>query len=124
MCASDHIPIRICFALERADPTRGRFFIDKRIGLEEVIKDYWRSRYELQKNIMDMINRCRRWVLRWKKHADLNSRNKITRLKTALEQRVTHTMNELLMAYISEDEIKRAAFSVKGSSAPREDGLT
>lgn len=31
MCASDHIPIRICFALERADPTRGRFFVDKRM---------------------------------------------------------------------------------------------
>lgn len=40
------------------------------------------------------------------------------------QERVTHTMNEHLMAYISEDEIKRAAFSVKGSSAPGENGLT
>lgn len=201
-------------------------------GLQDVIKECWGSREELQNNTKERINRCRRGILRWKKHADLNSRNTITRLISALEreiakrspcfsymgklkqelvaaykeeeiywrqkcreewlksgdrntkffhncvkgkrhenrilmlldelgqehfsegakgeisvkyfrdlfmssnpfeieslfagfqERVMQTMNEHLMAHISEDEIKRAVFSVKGSSAPGEGGLT
>lgn len=42
----------------------------------------------------------------------------------AFQERVTQTLNEYLMAHISGDEIKRATFSVKGSSALGEDGLT
>ena len=38
--------------------------------------------------------------------------------------RVSNDMNNELTAPVSDEEIKRAAFSVKGSSAPGEDGLT
>lgn len=40
------------------------------------------------------------------------------------EAKVTDQMNRVLTAPITNDEIKRAAFGIKGSSAPREDGLT
>lgn len=40
--ASDHRPIRVCFALERDDPKRNMFFFDKRYlnkaGIEELIR--------------------------------------------------------------------------------------
>uniref|UniRef100_A0A1J3K9V2 Uncharacterized protein n=1 Tax=Noccaea caerulescens TaxID=107243 RepID=A0A1J3K9V2_NOCCA len=38
--------------------------------------------------------------------------------------RVTQSMNEMMTAPITNDEIKRAAFSIKGNSAPGEDGLS
>lgn len=45
MWASDHQPIRICFALERDDPKRNRIFFDKRLiyksGFEELVKQSW-----------------------------------------------------------------------------------
>ena len=40
------------------------------------------------------------------------------------QSRVSSDMNNELTAPVSDEEIKRAAFSVKGSSAPGEDGLT
>ncbi|KAH0928275.1 hypothetical protein HID58_014002, partial [Brassica napus] len=47
-------------------------------GLEEVIKSCWGDDCEVQNSTVERINRCRRGILRWKKRADLNSRNKIT----------------------------------------------
>lgn len=100
------------------------FFFDNTMlskpGLKEVIKDCWGSRNELRNNTMDMINQCRRWVLRWKKHANLNSRNKITRLKTALEREIAKTSpcfsfmgklkQELTVAYKEEEIFWRQKF--------------
>lgn len=40
------------------------------------------------------------------------------------QRRVTPEMNETLLKEITDEEIRLAAFSVKGSSAPGEDGLT
>ncbi|XP_033134315.1 uncharacterized protein LOC117127769 [Brassica rapa] len=121
MWASDHRPLRISFALERVDPHRGRFFFDKRMlskaGLEEVIKSCWGDDCEVQNSTMERINRCRRGILRWKKRADLNSKNKITRLKSALEREVSkhfpsfHVMSkirkELALAYKEEETFWR-----------------
>lgn len=63
---------------------------------------------------MDRINRCRRGILRWKKQADLNSRDKISRFRTALERELTkrnpsfHLMSKLkqeLAAAYKEEEL-------------------
>ena len=40
------------------------------------------------------------------------------------QSRVTPALNEALLREITDEEIRAAAFSVKGSSAPGEDGLT
>lgn len=45
-------------------------------------------------------------------------------LFSGFQPRMTTAMNTLLIAPVSEDEVKRTAFCVKGSSAPGEDGLT
>ena len=50
-----------------------------------------------------------------------------TDLETLFEgfqSRVTPAMNEALTKEITDEKIKAAAFSVKGSSAPGEDGIT
>ena len=90
--ASDHRPIRICFALERDDPKRSRFFFDKRYlnkaGIEELIKESWGTEGLDQSNTMERIGRCRKSIMKWKRYSDTNSRNKISRLKEALEKEV------------------------------------
>lgn len=45
-------------------------------------------------------------------------------LFSGLPVKITDTMNEMLTRPVTPDDIKRAAFGVKGSSAPGEDGLT
>lgn len=45
-------------------------------------------------------------------------------LFSGFRSRVTQSMNEHLTKLVTAEEIRNAAFSVKGSSAPREDGLT
>ena len=91
--ASDHRPIRICFALEKDDPSRNRFFFDKRFinkaGFEEVVKKIWGLGEDDTSNTMDRIGRCRRGILRWKKTADVNSKSKISRLQAELEKEVS-----------------------------------
>ena len=90
--ASNHHPIRICFALERDDPTRSRFFFDKRLlsrkGFEDLVRRSWEGDSETHSCTMDRIVRCRRKIMELKKRANLNSRHKIVRLRTLLEQEV------------------------------------
>ncbi|CAA7036116.1 unnamed protein product [Microthlaspi erraticum] len=95
MWASDHRPLRVSFALETEDPSRGRFYFDKRMiekeGFEEVILRGWNAG-SLSCNLLDRISSCRREVAKWKRTADLNSRSKIHRLKQALECEIVKHM--------------------------------
>lgn len=92
MWASDHRPIRICFALERDDPKRNRFFFDKRYlnkaGIEELIKESCGTEGFDQSNTMERIGRCRKKIMKWKRYSDANSRNRISWLRDDLEKEV------------------------------------
>lgn len=81
--ASDQFPIRICFAMERDDPKRNRFFFDKRYlnknGIEELIKESWGTKEFDQSNTMELIGRCRKKIMKWKRYS---------RLKDDLEKEV------------------------------------
>ncbi|KAG2331652.1 hypothetical protein Bca52824_002832 [Brassica carinata] len=91
--ASDHRPIRINFALEKEDSRKGRFFFDKRMlsreGFEDMVRLSWAGKTGDRSNTMERIGRCRRRIMNWKKHSDLNSRDKIVRLKGMLETEVS-----------------------------------
>ncbi|KAG2310142.1 hypothetical protein Bca52824_021699 [Brassica carinata] len=80
------------FALEKED-SKGRFFFDKRMlsreGFEDLVRSSWEGRPEDRSCTMERIGRCRRRIMSWKKNADMNSRNKIIRLKAALEAEVS-----------------------------------
>lgn len=93
MWASDHRPIRICFALENDASRKGRFFVDKRMlsrdGFEDMVRRSWEGKSGDRSSTMDRIGWCRRRIMNWKRNADLNSRNKIVRLKAALEIEVS-----------------------------------
>ncbi|KAH0858957.1 LOW QUALITY PROTEIN: hypothetical protein HID58_087218, partial [Brassica napus] len=52
-------------------------------------KSCWGADCDVQSSTVDRINRCRRGILRWKKCSDINSRNRITRLKSSLEREVS-----------------------------------
>ncbi|KAL0711802.1 hypothetical protein Bca4012_018780 [Brassica carinata] len=90
--ASDHRPIRINFALEKEDSRKGRFFFDKRMlsreGFEDMVRLSWAGKTG-DRSLMERIGRCRRRIMNWKKHSDLNSRDKIVRLKGMLETEVS-----------------------------------
>ena len=62
MWASDHRPIRICFALERDAPNKRRFFFDKRMlsreGFEDLVRRSWEGEGDNQGCTMDRISRC------------------------------------------------------------------
>ena len=87
--ASDHRPIRVCFALERDNPVKGRFFFDKRMlsreGFEDLVRLSWNGGSGNQSCTMERIQRCRQNIMTWRKKSDMNSRDKITRLRVALE---------------------------------------
>ncbi|KAG2294893.1 hypothetical protein Bca52824_041562 [Brassica carinata] len=93
MWASDHRPIRICFALERDAPNKRRFFFDKRMlsreGFEDLVRRSWEGEGNNQGCTMDRISRCRRKIMEWRKRNDMNSKEKIVRLRAALEQEVS-----------------------------------
>ncbi|KAG2332083.1 hypothetical protein Bca52824_003263 [Brassica carinata] len=97
MWASDHRPIRVSFALEKEDSRKGRFFFDKRMlsreGFEDLVRSSWEGRPEDRSCTMERIGRCRRRIMSWKKNADMNSRNKIIRLKAALEAEVSKSQS-------------------------------
>ncbi|KAH0873667.1 LOW QUALITY PROTEIN: hypothetical protein HID58_071029 [Brassica napus] len=65
--ASDHRPIRVCFALERDSPTKSRFQFDKRMlsreGFEDLVRLSWEGKYGESVKKMDHIRRCHRNVL-------------------------------------------------------------
>lgn len=91
--ASDHRPIRVCFSLERDNPTKGRFLFDKRMlsreGFEDMVRLSWEGKTGERGNTIDRIRRCRRNIMGWKRSSDLNSRDKISRLKASLEKEVS-----------------------------------
>lgn len=117
MYASDHRPIRICFTHERTGAHNKRFFFDKRMttreGFEEVVKQSWGGVNGDKSTIMERIIRCKQRITRWKKRTDMNSRDKITRLKALLEKEVSKTCpsnrvmqrlkHELAFAYREEE---------------------
>ena len=93
MFGSDHRPIRICFAHEAFGSHSSRFFFDKRMmkrkGFEEIVKQSWGVDSTDTSNTMARIIRCKRRIKRWKRQTDLNSRERISRLKTLLEKEVS-----------------------------------
>lgn len=95
MWASDHRPIIVSFAMEKEDSRKGRFFFDKRMlsreGFVDRVRSSWEGRSGDRSCTMKLIGRCRRRIMSWKKNTDLNSRNKIVRLKAALEAGVSKT---------------------------------
>lgn len=78
--ASDHRPIRICFALENTNHSKRRFFLDKRMlsreGFEDLVRSSWEGNAGDGNCTMDRIRRCRRSIMNWKRNADLNSRTR------------------------------------------------
>ena len=95
MFGSDHRPIRICFAHEAFGSHSSRLFFDKRMmkrkGFEDIVKQNWGVISGDTSNIMTRIIRCKRGIKRWKRQADLNSRNRIIRLKVVFEREVSKT---------------------------------
>lgn len=92
MWASDHKPIRTCFALEGEEPGKGRFYFDKRMtkkeDFEEVVCRGWCGSNSEVVRVMNRIINCHRAIARWKKSSDINSRDKIVRLQAALEKEI------------------------------------
>ena len=105
--ASDHRPIRVCFSLERDNPMKGRFFFDKRMlsreGFEDMVRMSWEGGTEDRSSTMDRIRRYRSSLMGWKRRSDLNSRDRITRLRGALEAEVS----KLCPSYGTMDRIKK-----------------
>ncbi|KAH0883486.1 hypothetical protein HID58_059582 [Brassica napus] len=56
-----------------------------RDGFEDMVRRSWEGKSGDRSSTMDRIGWCRRRIMNWKRNADLNSRNKIVRLKAALE---------------------------------------
>ena len=92
MWGSDHRHILIGFVLEQRELKRGRFYLDNRLlhrqGFEEVVAQGWGNSGD-PVCIMDRISKVRRGISRWKKSSDLNSHERILRLKAALEKEVS-----------------------------------
>lgn len=53
------------------------------------MRQSWEGRSGERNKTVDRIKRCRQRIMNWKKHSDLNSRERITRLKAALEVEVS-----------------------------------
>ncbi|KAG2295020.1 hypothetical protein Bca52824_041689 [Brassica carinata] len=92
MWGSDHRHMLIGFVLEQRELKRGRFYLDNRLlhrqGFEEVVVQGWGDSGDPM-SIMDRITQVRRGISRWKKTSDLNSHERILRLKAALEREVS-----------------------------------
>lgn len=105
LSTSDHRPIRVCFSLERDNPMKGRFFFDKhmlsRDGFEDMVRLSWEGGEGDSSCTMDRIRQCRRKIMGCKRNSDMNSRDRITRLRAKLESEVAKmspsfdTMNHL-----------------------------
>ncbi|KAH0941919.1 hypothetical protein HID58_001556 [Brassica napus] len=69
----------------------------KRKGFEEIVKQSWGVDSTDTSNTMARIIRCKRRIKRWKRQTDLNSRERISRLKTLLEKEVwnVHRVRQL-----------------------------
>ncbi|KAF2548280.1 hypothetical protein F2Q70_00022416 [Brassica cretica] len=60
------------------DPVQAKRF-------EDLVRLRWEGKARERNRTMDLIGRCRMKIMNWRKHSDLNSRDKITRLKSSLE---------------------------------------
>ncbi|KAL0866109.1 hypothetical protein Bca101_045227 [Brassica carinata] len=92
---------------KKEDSRKGRFFFDKRMlsreGFEDLVRSSWEGRPEDRSCTMERIGRCRRRIMSWKKNADMNSRNKIIRLKAALEAELWKARNAFCYESVSPD---------------------
>lgn len=91
MWGSDHRHMLIGFVQEQRELKRGRFYLDNRLlhrqGFEEVVVQGWGDTGD-PVCIMDRISQVRRRISKWKKSSDINSHERILRLKAALEMEV------------------------------------
>lgn len=92
MWGSDHRPLMIGFVLEQRELKRGRFYLDNRLfhrqGFEDVVVQSWGDTGD-PASIMDRNSQVRRGISKWKKTSDLNSHERILRLKAALEKEIS-----------------------------------
>lgn len=71
---------------------KGKFIFDKRMlsreGYEDLVRLSWEGGPGDHSCTMEKIQRCRRKIMTWKRNSDMNSKDKITRLRAALEMEV------------------------------------
>lgn len=60
-----------------------------REGFEDLVRQSWEGKKGDHNRTVDRIRRCRQKIMDWKKNSDLNSREKITRLRAKLEAEVS-----------------------------------
>ncbi|KAF3522987.1 hypothetical protein F2Q69_00048967 [Brassica cretica] len=118
--ASDHMPIITCFSFEESQTNKGRFYFEKHMlekeGVEDTIMQGWLQGGE-NASLLDRISTCRKYLARWKRTSDLNSKSKMERLHSELEHEICQaspnfqTMKrlklELAEAYLSKERFWR-----------------
>lgn len=96
MYGSDHRPLRIGFALESEESSRGRFYSDNRMvgkeGVEDEVRKGWCKKMSgRQVSILERIQNCRKELARWKRRTTSNAKINIQRLQIELEREIGKT---------------------------------